>query len=248
MERNEALELLKGGPKGIKEWNRRRSENELIPKLDWADLGNTDLSHADLSGAYLNTAFLYGSFLYKASLRGANLQNTNLKGATLIGVDLNGVDLSQADTFQANFKETDLGGAKFTEAKLRVAHYAKVAQITLSYNRLTAEEKSEYNRLAQLVINAPTASEAADKYIEKANAPLDNALEHLFGKSITNYVVNQARALAIMALDIYAHYDIIKDPKRKKVEDFIDKMKSKYGCCLLDLYSFPNYQKWLYRP
>lgn len=247
MERNEALELLKGGPKGIKEWNRRRSRNEPIPKLDWANLVNADLSHANLFGAYLNTAFLSGAFLYKANLRWANLQNASIRGATLIGADLKWVDLSQVDTFQANFKETDLGGVNFTEGKLRIAHYAKVAQITLSHDRLTPEEKSEYNQLTKLVVNTPTASEAADEYIGKANAPLDNALEYLFGMSIMNYVVNQARALAIMALDIYAHYDIMKDPKRKKVQEFIDKMKTKYRCCLINFHSFPNYEKWLYR-
>ncbi len=244
MERNEALELLKGGPKGIKEWNRRRSKNEPIPKLDWANLINADLSHANLYGAYLNTAFLSGAFLYKANLRWANLQNASLRGATLIGADLEWADLNKADTFQASFKETDLGGVNFTEAKLRVAHYAKVAQITLSYNRLAPQERSEYDRLIQLVMNTKTASEAADEYIEKANAPLDNALEYLFGKSILNYVINQARAITIIALDVYANYDIVKDPKRKKVREFIERMKIKYGYCLLDLYSFPNYDKW----
>lgn len=43
-------ELLRGGPEGIREWNRRRSEGERIP-----DLRDADLSDTDLNGAHLLT-------------------------------------------------------------------------------------------------------------------------------------------------------------------------------------------------
>ena len=49
MDRDKALELLKGGPKGIEEWNRLRKEGETIPPLVYADLGAANLGGADLS-------------------------------------------------------------------------------------------------------------------------------------------------------------------------------------------------------
>jgi hypothetical protein len=48
-----ALKLLRGGRKGIAEWNRRREDGQIIPKLDNADLTKADLSGANLSGADL---------------------------------------------------------------------------------------------------------------------------------------------------------------------------------------------------
>ena len=51
MDRDEALKLLRGGPHGIKEWNRRQGEK--IPDLSGADLSEANLRGADLSGAVL---------------------------------------------------------------------------------------------------------------------------------------------------------------------------------------------------
>ena len=38
MDRDEAIKLLKGGPDGIREWNRRREHREEIPDLSGAIL------------------------------------------------------------------------------------------------------------------------------------------------------------------------------------------------------------------
>jgi hypothetical protein len=48
MNRREAHKLLKGGPKGVAEWNRRRESGEKNPDLIWADFSGVDLSGASL--------------------------------------------------------------------------------------------------------------------------------------------------------------------------------------------------------
>jgi hypothetical protein len=45
MDRDEALRLLRGGPEGIAEWNRRQDAGEEIP-----DLGGVNLFNADSHG------------------------------------------------------------------------------------------------------------------------------------------------------------------------------------------------------
>ena len=73
MHRDEALKLLKGGPDGIKEWNRRRAAAENIPSL-----ANANLKRAMLSGAHLQGADLSG-----ADLRYADLTLTTLSDAQM---------------------------------------------------------------------------------------------------------------------------------------------------------------------
>jgi uncharacterized protein YjbI with pentapeptide repeats len=68
MNRREAHKLLKGGPKGVAEWNRRRESGEKNPDLIWADFSGVDLSGASLIWANLSGAKLIG-----ANLTGANL-------------------------------------------------------------------------------------------------------------------------------------------------------------------------------
>ena len=71
MDRDEALNLLHGGSKGIAEWNRRRHTRHKIPDLSFATL-------------------------LSANLRGANLRNVDLTNAGLNFVDLTnaGITLS----------------------------------------------------------------------------------------------------------------------------------------------------------
>src|SRR5262249_31327881 len=90
MDRDEALKLLKGGPEGIAEWNRRRLADEEIPILVGADLRGADLVEADLHGANLHGANLVG-----ADLRDAYLHEADLGWAKCSGTIFANVDLSQ---------------------------------------------------------------------------------------------------------------------------------------------------------
>jgi Pentapeptide repeats (8 copies) len=63
MDREEALQLLRGGQEGVVEWNNRRGRGEKIPDLSGTDLGLTDLRGVDLSDM---------------DLRGVNLRRTLL--------------------------------------------------------------------------------------------------------------------------------------------------------------------------
>ncbi len=92
MDRDEAMELLRGGAEGIAEWNQRRNAGEPIP-----DLSKADLSKADLTGAHLTGADLRGAHLTGADLRGTDLSKADLSGATCEGTIFADVDLSQVE-------------------------------------------------------------------------------------------------------------------------------------------------------
>jgi uncharacterized protein YjbI with pentapeptide repeats len=151
---DEALELLKSGPKGIQEWNTRRKKGEEIPSLGQADLREADLvkanlSRADLSRADLREAKLLEADLSRADLReaklleadlseaflyGADLSGADLSGADLSGADLSGANLREAKLVEADLRGADLRGAKLVEADLRGAdlRVAKLVEADLS--------------------------------------------------------------------------------------------------------------------
>jgi uncharacterized protein YjbI with pentapeptide repeats len=126
MDRDEALTLLRGGPEGIAEWNRRRSAGEEIPDLIGADLIGAHLAGAHFAGAHLGEADLRVAHLGGADLRGANLSGANLiradlGGANLRGANLSGANLMKADLGGANLIGADLGGAIMVRVDLRGA-------------------------------------------------------------------------------------------------------------------------------
>ena len=84
--RDEALKLLRGGPKGVAEWNRRREDGESIPDLSGAKLAEAKLRTVNLRGADLREANLIGAKLFLADLREANLSMADLRGASLLWV------------------------------------------------------------------------------------------------------------------------------------------------------------------
>jgi hypothetical protein len=96
--RRQALRLLKNGPEGVADWNRRRESGENIPVLE----------RADLSGARLKDARLKD-----ADLSDANLSDADLHAAHLSGADLDGVTLSRTILSDTNLVGAKLGGAVF---------------------------------------------------------------------------------------------------------------------------------------
>ena len=147
MNREEALELLRGGKKGIAEWNRRQktsltwipdldsgpdlskaaqfraiaSSKGWIPDLRGADLRGTTLKGADLRAASLWAAKLAGAKLGKTDLSVADLRDAHLRAADLSEAKLRGADLSRAHLSTTNLSGADLNTAKLIEADLREA-------------------------------------------------------------------------------------------------------------------------------
>jgi uncharacterized protein YjbI with pentapeptide repeats len=155
VERNEALKLLKGGEKGVAEWNRRRKAGEVIPDLVGADLRGANLSGADLNGANLSGAWLTGAELRGADLSGADLSGAKLsgaklsfaklRGAKLRWANLSGAKLRGADLREADLREADLSGANLSEADLSIANLSKAKHrwADLSWANLSAANLSE---------------------------------------------------------------------------------------------------------
>jgi hypothetical protein len=121
MDRDEALNLLKGGVDGVVEWNRRRESGEDIPDLNGADLSGDYLDWADLRWANLREADLTGADLTGADLTGADLRFANLRFANLIVADLVSADLRFANLSEANLSEADLRWAHLSGAILNGA-------------------------------------------------------------------------------------------------------------------------------
>jgi hypothetical protein len=120
MDLDEALRLLKGGPEGVKEWNRRQKV-EAIPNLSGANLTAAHLSGANLNGAHLN-----GAHLNAVHLNGTHLHATHLSDADLSGADLSGAILMSANLRRAILSNADLrgvicGGTIFADVDLSVA-------------------------------------------------------------------------------------------------------------------------------
>jgi uncharacterized protein YjbI with pentapeptide repeats len=116
MDRDEALELLRAGERGVAEWNRRRRAGEKIPDLSRANLHGVDLRGAwlhltTLNGANLSQGDLSGCDLRRVDLGGANLSGAKLSGADLGWAKLSGADLVEASLFRANVSFADLSTA-----------------------------------------------------------------------------------------------------------------------------------------
>jgi hypothetical protein len=112
MDRDEALKLLKGGPNGVKEWNRRRESGEKIPDLSKAIFTGANLTRADLTDADLCGAYLTLADLALANLTGANLGEGNLGRANLYRTHLDGANLRGASCFRTVFADVDLSEAE----------------------------------------------------------------------------------------------------------------------------------------
>jgi uncharacterized protein YjbI with pentapeptide repeats len=128
MDRDEAIELLKGRGSGINEWNQRRQSGEEIPVLSSTNFRKADLRDADLNGASLAWADLSGADLSGVNLLKANLSGANLSGANLNESDLNYARLNraifgEADLFRAQVRKANLTEADLTAAKLREADF-----------------------------------------------------------------------------------------------------------------------------
>jgi len=145
MTREEAIRLLKGGPEGVQEWNRRRENDTSRLDLCGADFSNTtitqavlsnvDLASANFSGANLRSIELVDCDMSSVSLIRANIgmliavntcfRKTLFDGATIESSAVASCDMSEtsfilAKLHRVNVQDTEMGHSVFSEALLDV--------------------------------------------------------------------------------------------------------------------------------
>jgi uncharacterized protein YjbI with pentapeptide repeats len=113
MDRYEALKLLRGGRKGIAEWNQWRVAKKPLPNLCGAVLNSENLSHADLCRISLEGAYLRHVTMHRTNLRAAILRKADLKGADFEDADLSGTDFSEANLEDSHMHNLIIDHAKF---------------------------------------------------------------------------------------------------------------------------------------
>ncbi len=201
MDRDEALELLRGGNDGVSEWNRRRRKGEEIPILSSADLSGAMLSHADFTDADLSRADLRSADLCKANLSkatltdtnlfSANLNDANLSGAELFGADLRNADLRNANMRSACLFWTNLSGAKMEGSSVEGAQCSRTVwgETDLSLVSGLGEIKHEGPSVLDVVTLQKTEGGIPQAFLEGCGVP-DNWITYLpslIGKAIDLY-------------------------------------------------------------
>lgn len=146
MTRDEALKLLRSGPEGVAEWNRRRELGGEVPSLASAHLEGANLCGVNLLGLDLRSAILRNAALVAAQFEGTQLIRADLKGARLayarfsvasmILANMRDIDLERAYIIGSNLEGADLQGAnlqlttfigvRLDGANLRGAKFASI--------------------------------------------------------------------------------------------------------------------------
>jgi len=169
MTREEALNLLRGGPDGIKEWNTRLADNEPAPSLADAHLGGANLAGAnlayvDLRGATFAKSDLTAAHLTFAQLSGADLTETNLSDAVLDHAVLDGADLTNANLTRACLVGAILDGATVAGANL---HEAEIGATALPFDLSQVCGLDEVVHLARSFITIDALRSFKDDLPEK---------------------------------------------------------------------------------
>jgi len=140
MDREEAEQLLRGGPKGVRQWNEWRETGEELPDLGGINLSKQRLENVNLRGVHLEGAKLYEAHLENAKLDGARLEGANLyqarlgtyvlengstNGASLHKTHLEGANLSRARLIGVNLSEAHLEGTDLRHAHFKGANLTK---------------------------------------------------------------------------------------------------------------------------
>ena len=130
MNREEALELLRSGPSGRREWGDfRRSECE-VPDLDGSDFNQVNLEGLDLSGCSFRGADFSGARLLRTNMRSTYASASNFNGADLVGINLQHANLDSCQFNSANLSAADLSDSilsrtSFSRANLANANFKR---------------------------------------------------------------------------------------------------------------------------
>ena len=123
MTRNQAIKLLRGGPKGIVKWNSMiRTPNFPLPNLSGADLSDLRAEKIvfplgmDLHGASLANSNLSDCF-FQAAFDGVNFSGAILQECQFFDCDATRADFTQTHIFRTEFEGGYLCKARFRRAR-----------------------------------------------------------------------------------------------------------------------------------
>lgn len=123
----DGLALLRGGPDGVKKWNKLTVAARKKVKLSGADLGKCDLTGANLKGLTANKASFAGATLAGARLDGGAFDDTDFRKAVLTGANLSGSHFRRGRFGKADLSNADLSGVSLLAADLTGATLAGAA-------------------------------------------------------------------------------------------------------------------------
>lgn len=134
----ELLELLRGGPDGVKKWNKLT-----VAARKKAKLSSADLRKCDLTGANLKGLRAYKAAFAKANLAGARLDGGGFDDADFTGANLAGANLTGSHFRRASFAKADLTNANLSDVSLLSADLtgAKLDGATFTTGYFDAETK-----------------------------------------------------------------------------------------------------------
>jgi uncharacterized protein YjbI with pentapeptide repeats len=175
MANRQHISLLK---QGISIWNEWRENNQnILPNLQEANLGNMDLRDADFSNLNLAKTNFYKSDLNNIDLRNANLENANFCGANLNGANFEGAKIDYAI-----FKQTIITPTTILEKKGRlVAEILDRETITTDLREINLSKTNLFRAnlsgldLSKANLNGANLSEANLSKTELREIDLSNA-------------------------------------------------------------------------
>jgi hypothetical protein len=150
---------LKGGPDGVKKWNKLMRAERAAVKFAKGDFAGADLSGANfrglvmskfkaaganLSGANFTGAYSLGSDFRGADLSGAHLRGANVRDADFSDAKLAGVDFREGRALRAKFAGTDLTGADLSGVELSGADFTNATLADANLAGATFDEKTKW--------------------------------------------------------------------------------------------------------
>ncbi len=231
MRRDEALGLLRSGPDGIEEWNRRRRKMEHIADLGGAELGGAKLKDANLKSVKLQNADLVGADLWRAYLWRANLSGANLRGAELGHASLMEVNLRGANLMDTNLKGTTFRGAWLPGARLGGATLARTAFALVDLS--TAEGLADVKHVAPSSIGTDSLEMMAASL---SGDPSRQAEVEAFlrGAGIQENLLAWWRAQIGQPLDLYSCFISYSHDDRTFARRLHDELQARGIRCWLD--------------
>jgi uncharacterized protein YjbI with pentapeptide repeats len=138
--REQLLAELRGGAKGVTQWNARKLED----RQRAGKFRRVDLSNAKLHGAKLGHLDFQGANFESADLSDVDFAATALSEANFKGCNLNSAHLVNSKCLSSVFREAQIAGCNLRSAKLRKADFTKanLRKADLSFSDISGADFS----------------------------------------------------------------------------------------------------------